>query len=230
MKYWQVSIFFLFLSLVTAGWACLELGFWDENLLFAAENAVEKSVSTSTPEEKAARNRDRDLMLKEKEIADRETILNDQLKRTDGVMSEMKKKLAAKDDEMKKRLGEQEAEFNRKLAQKESELKRVKRELASARDSRAQNYKSVYEKMDPKKAAKILDEMEISLSTQIIGDMNQSRAAEILAKMSPERARQITERPLRKAGRVSQVNEVTESTAGEQPESAVQNLEKGGQE
>jgi flagellar motility protein MotE (MotC chaperone) len=220
MKYWALTLIFMTLSVLTAGWACQELGIWDDSLLFAADKPEAKATAKS--DEK--KGRDRELALKEKELADRESIVNDQLKRTDTVIEELKQKLAAKDDVMKKKLAEQEAEFHKKLAAKDAELKRVKRELSSAKDQRAENYKTVYEKMDPKRAAKILDDMDISLSTQIIGDMKQDKAAEILAKMTPEKARQITEHPLHR--KISRVNE----TPSPENSSDAQNSTKGGEQ
>ena len=55
----------------------------------------------------------------------------------------------------------------------------------------------VYEKMDPKKAAKILDGLNVSLSVQILSDLNPSKAAEILGRMSSQKAKSATEALMR---------------------------------
>ena len=65
-------------------------------------------------------------------------------------------------------------------------------------DRRVLAFKSVYEKMEAKKAAKVLEEMDITLANQILTDMKQERAADILGKMPAEKARLITEKTLGK--------------------------------
>jgi len=64
----------------------------------------------------------------------------------------------------------------------------------SAKEAKVSSFRKVYEKIEPKKSAKILDEMEIGLASQIIGGMQGDKAAELLGQMSPERARVLTEK------------------------------------
>ena len=55
-------------------------------------------------------------------------------------------------------------------------------------------FRGLYEKMESKKAAKILESMDVDLSNKIIASMKQDKAADIMSKMLPEKARLITER------------------------------------
>jgi flagellar motility protein MotE (MotC chaperone) len=79
--------------------------------------------------------------------------------------------------------------------------------------------------MDPKRSAKIFDEIEVDLAAEILKQMRQDKAAEILSRMSSERARKVTERFLggtaEKTGSglsdrnpSSEVNEVPMTTKG----------------
>ena len=66
------------------------------------------------------------------------------------------------------------------------------------KDARAESFKAMYEKMDSKKAAKVLEEMDVNLANQILTGMKQDKAAEIMSKMSTATAKAITEKTLAK--------------------------------
>jgi flagellar motility protein MotE (MotC chaperone) len=85
-----------------------------------------------------------------------------------------------------------------------------------------ESFRGVYEKMEAKRAAKILDEMDLTLSSQILGGMRGERAAEILSQMSPDKARLITERYLgKRTPASSKPVEVKQEDKEETVESAV---------
>ena len=64
--------------------------------------------------------------------------------------------------------------------------------------TKIEGFRQLYETMEPKKVASILDEMEASLAGQILGQMRQQKAAEILSRMSNAKVRTITEKYLAK--------------------------------
>ena len=68
----------------------------------------------------------------------------------------------------------------------------------SQQEKKGSDFIKIYEKMDAKQAAKILNDMNIHLASRILKTMKPVTAAEILGKMSSEKARKITERNLKK--------------------------------
>jgi flagellar motility protein MotE (MotC chaperone) len=191
--YWQISTFLMLLSALVVGWMCFEIGLLDNQPLYAGEEAIAPSDDNL----KQIQKQQRELSFREREVADRESVIKEHLIRTEKAIVDLKEKLVRKDDEMKKALLDKDAAWKKKFDAQEAELKRVRAEMKKVKDTRAESYKNIYEQMDPKRAAKILDELDINLAAQILGDMKQEQAAQILGKMSPERARVITEKPLK---------------------------------
>ena len=189
------------------GGLCYELGLMSDLTLFAAD---EKSQGNLTPavarqdrRDDANLKREMELSGKERELSDKEGVLREQAKRTENTIAMLQKKLEQKDVEMKQKLSTKDEETRIKLNVKQKEIHRLKTEMSRLRDERAENYKIIYEKMEPKRAAKILDEMDTGLAWQILSGMNRERAAEILGAMSSEKARLITERTEKKTDVVS---------------------------
>lgn len=139
-------------------------------------------------------------------------------------VQEKEKQNLQKENDLKRReaaLVEKERLLGQQLGRYEKvigELRSKVTALETSQNARVDNFRQVYEKMEAKKASKVLDGMEIGLASQIIGGMKNKQAAEILSAMSPERARQITEKFLGKRNLASkEVNEVTkdQSKGGE---------------
>ncbi|MDY0219644.1 MAG: hypothetical protein RBR67_00700 [Desulfobacterium sp.] len=76
------------------------------------------------------------------------------------------------------------------------EQKKTDQELASeaAFDARMNSLVKVYSGMKPKKAAAIVDEMDVDVAKQIFSRMRESAASEILAFVESEKAAKISER------------------------------------
>lgn len=114
------------------------------------------------------------------------------------VLSESKKAIAEREVALAARdgqLAEREALVQRQMDRYEgviqklrTEIDTLKKELSDRQDA----FRSVYSKMEPKKAARILDEMDVPLATRILTALKQTQAAEILSQMSPGKAREVT--------------------------------------
>jgi flagellar motility protein MotE (MotC chaperone) len=72
--------------------------------------------------------------------------------------------------------------------------------LESSRKDKVLAFQQVYEKMEPKKAARILDDLDSDLVVKVLTGMRQQQVAEILSKMDPEKARRITKKLLLSLG------------------------------
>jgi len=150
---------------------------------------------------------------REKKLQEREQAVQDQLTRHEKVIQELKESLAKEKSASEEKLKTQEASWKKKIQEMEKELKAKTEELDGARERQLASFLGIYEKMEPKQAAKVLESTEVKLATQIITQMKPQKAAEVLAKMSPERARLITESGFAKAKKTNsqKVNEVTEN-------------------
>lgn len=73
-------------------------------------------------------------------------------------------------------------------------------ELEHLRADKADNFRTVFEKMESKKASKILEDMDSKTAAGVVASLKRERAGEILSSMSPEKARAITEFVLGKRG------------------------------
>ncbi len=112
-----------------------------------------------------------------------------------------------------------------------SELRSRVSDSDTAKEAKLGSFRKVYEQMEPKKSAKILNEMELGLATQIISGMIGARAAEILGMMAPERARLLTERILgnRRVVSSSRPGEITKASEDEVKEGSQLAPQKGGE-
>jgi len=96
----------------------------------------------------------------------------------------------------------------RELADKEAlivdQVKRTEQTLVDLRakiqlleaqaEERTKSFSQVYEKMEPKRAAKILEDLNLDIASTLLNGMKKDKAAEILSKMSASKARFITEK------------------------------------
>lgn len=198
----QLTTLFLILSLVVAAWTAQELNWTEEAVASASDKNLDKNDS----------NRIDELEKREKEILAREETLKEQLKRQEMALQQE----AAAILESRRKLNEQvkviEEKWQKKLQEKETELKKKTDELAQFRSKSMDNLRSVYEKMEPKSAAKVLQEVDRNLASRILMGMKEQKAAEILSKMNTEKAREITElnSGISKKKNSRQVNEVKE--------------------
>ena len=131
---------------------------------------------------------------REKQLVEREEFLKKQSEYYEKVILELKEKMADQAKLNKEGLNKNEASFKEKLAKKDSEISALQKELHTWKDARAELFRGLYEKMDSKKAAKILEAMDTDLSNKILAGMKQDKAAEIMSKMAPDKAKVITEK------------------------------------
>ncbi len=212
--YWQISTILLVMSLGVVGWMAYELNLFSFGILEAAENKDKATdASGNVPPEN-------ELVVRARDLASKEALVKEQVSRSEKIISELKQKLAQKEEELKtkslssdeqvkskmvkieeehkRKIAQLEEDYKQKLARKDKELKAKEAMIAKIKDNRAETYRSLYEKMEPKQAAKILNDLDINLAGQILGGMKNDKAAEILAKMTSERAKLLTERAVPK--------------------------------
>jgi len=196
-------------------WMSFELGLLTFGKLEAAEGlkSPQPQVPTETPAKTAPvpqsqpeKNMTQEsLSLREKDLLEKEEFLKKQSEYYEKVIVELKEKLGnlAKENKQKMskseegfegKLKEKEKSWNAQLAKKDSEILVLKKELDTWKDARAELFRGLYEKMESKKAAKILETMDLDLSNKILAGMKQDKAAEIMSKMMPDKARLITEK------------------------------------
>jgi flagellar motility protein MotE (MotC chaperone) len=156
----------------------------------ATKEAGDKSVASAV--EQAYQERDKALKQRQENLDRREQMLMEK----DKILSTQVERYEKIISEYKSRLVEQDAE----------------------RKSRTDSARQVYEKMEPKRAAKILEQMDLSVATSLIIGMRGEKAAGILSLMSPERARNITERYLGRKIASSKLNESKPITDGVAPD------------
>lgn len=197
---WRLTSLFVFLSMLVSIWLLAELGVFSSAPVMASEKAehpaaassetsIDEYQKTLIEKNKLLEKRETELNKRETSVAEKEKLVSQQLNRYEGIIQELKTKLA---------------------------------ELETTKASQAESFRQIYEKMDPKKAARILDDLELGLTSQIIAGMKQEKAAEILGQMSKEKARQVTERYLSRLSK-----QVSTTKVGDQANS---NNSKGGEQ
>jgi flagellar motility protein MotE (MotC chaperone) len=130
----------------------------------------------------------------EQDITQLHTVLKDREKK----ITEREAALQGKERE----LNEKQQFLEQQLGKYEATVAKLRQEvknLASSRDEKVSAFRMVYEKMEAKKAARILNDLDTALAGRVLSGMRQQHAADILAKMEPEKARQITKRFLSSA-------------------------------
>lgn len=120
------------------------------------------------------------------------------------------KSLVGRESVLQKReadIKDRELILQQQVARYEKIISDLNKKLKSARKYEAEQVdavKGIYEKMDPKKAAKVLDKMDTSSVATLLSDMRKEQAAEILGKMTSANAKQVSERMLeRRLGSVT---------------------------
>lgn len=99
-------------------------------------------------------------------------------------------------DDRQKIMKEQLGKYENVIGKLRFDLK----SLESSRKDKVLAFQQVYEKMEPKKAARILDDLDSDLVVKVLTGMRQQQVAEILSKMDPEKARRITKKLLSSLG------------------------------
>jgi len=173
-----------------------------------AETKAEKEAKLVTPpteEKPVSQHSDETLSEREKQLVEKEEFLKKQSEYYEKVILELKEKLSAQikmgkqnvaqsESTLKQKTSQLEIEWKSKLEKKDSEIADLQKELSTWKDARAELFRGLYERMESKKAAKILETMDLDLSNKIIAGMKQDKAAEIMSKMMPDKAKLITEK------------------------------------
>lgn len=168
-----------------------------------------------------------ELTEKEKALESREMALKDQLARHEKNLDALKAEFEKEKKALQEALRKSEEEWRIRLAQKEKELKNQSAELQALQAKKIEGMSQLYEKMEPKSAAKILEDMDVRLSVQILSKVKPQQAAEILSKMNAEKARMLTEASFGR--KVSQwVNEGNEKSPIA-PIGSEKKIQKGGE-
>lgn len=166
----KVSGLLVGLTVLVGVWLMYEVGLLKFSQVSAAEKAPETSVETI---QRSVQDREKGVQEKEEAIHRREAAVAD--------------KEAA--------LAEQMKGYERTI----QELKAKLEVTENKHEEKPDEFLSIYEKMEAKKAAKIFEKLELPVATRFLKKMSAGRAAEILGLMPAERARQITERHLNRA-------------------------------
>jgi flagellar motility protein MotE (MotC chaperone) len=126
---------------------------------------------------------------------------------SDGQAKELFDKLQGQQrelDEKHRQLGireqslvEREALVKAQLSRYEETLSRLRTEVDSLRglkNTKLEEFRKIYSKMESKKAARILDDMDTDMAGQILSSLKESQSADVMGHMDPEKARRITVR------------------------------------
>jgi flagellar motility protein MotE (MotC chaperone) len=119
--------------------------------------------------------------------------LHELLKDREKKLADREKQISEKENELK----EKQAFLEQQLGKYEATVARLQGELKAlekSKDDKVSAFQQVYEKMEAKKAARILDSLDPDLTGRILSGLKQKQAAEILSLMDPEKARLITKR------------------------------------
>lgn len=140
------------------------------------------------------------LQAKQAEIGRREA----ELARRESELSERERVLAARVSRYEKAI----ADMSRRL-----------REAQKIQGEAATNVRGIYERMEPKRAAQVLNGMESGLAAAILGTMRKEQAAAILGLMTPAKARRVTELQFKDAERApsTSVTDAEEPPEGSAP-------------
>jgi flagellar motility protein MotE (MotC chaperone) len=180
----------------------------ETKLELKSESKAEKEAKLVTPpteEKPVSQHSDETLSEREKQLVEKEEFLKKQSEYYEKVILELKEKLSAQikmgkqnvaqsESTLKQKTNQLEIEWKSKLEKKDSEIADLQKELSTWKDARAELFRGLYERMESKKAAKILETMDLDLSNKIIAGMKQDKAAEIMSKMMPDKAKLITEK------------------------------------
>lgn len=166
----KVSGLFMGMTALVSVWLMYEVGLLKFSQVSAAEKAPETSVETI---QRSVQEREKGVKEKEEVMIRREAAIAD--------------KEAALADQMKN--------YEKTI----QELKAKLEVTENKREEKPDEFLSIYEKMEAKKAAKIFEKLDLPVATKFLKKMAAGRAAEILGLMPAERARQITERHLNRA-------------------------------
>lgn len=79
-----------------------------------------------------------------------------------------------------------------KLKSLEGQIKKLLRQHDKERAEQLASLVKVYEKMKPKDAARIFEQLEMDILLQVTGRMKESKMAPVLAAMDPEKAKELT--------------------------------------
>ena len=154
----------LTLSIATVfAWMCAELGFFGSMPVYAKEQQVE----VGTEVRKNFDNREKGLRQREEIISRKEREVSDREKLLAQQISRYEKVI----QELTGRVGE----------------------LENLRADKADSFRGVFEKMESKKASKILEEMDPKVAGAVVSSLKKDKAGDILSAMAPEKARAIAE-------------------------------------
>lgn len=201
LKLWPILSGLMVLSVSIVVWLSYELGVFDVPSLMASDSKSDQSEkSPAGADAEPVKNRDR-------ELADREALLNKQTTYYEQNYRELKDKCGKNTSDQKaaseKLVKEQKEKFEKEIADGKSKYERLIAsqkskidELEAEKAEKVLAFRQVYEKMDPKKAAIVFDELETDLAVQLLSGMKPKVAAEIMGKMTPQKAKIITEKVL----------------------------------
>lgn len=182
-RLFQLSIFFFLSSMGVTAFLFYELGMFDSIPAIADTKPQVSSIANST---------DR----KERELADKEALLNTQAGRYEKSIKEFKEKYEKNIQELKSKNAELESQIEKKNAALKKQTE-IKQEEAN-KQAKIELFRQLYEKMESKKAAQVFDQLDVALAVQILSTMKPKIAAEIMDKMNPDRTRTVTEKFLGK--------------------------------
>jgi flagellar motility protein MotE (MotC chaperone) len=202
---WKISAALVVLSFVTASFLVHELGFTLVQSARANSAPAEPAPVVETKEEDSIRLRVRKRLEDGPEQASTAVPVESKVGERD--LKTLWDKLQAKQQELDAKareiaskeaaLSEREALVKTQLSRYEATLTSLRAEVDSLRglkNAKLEDFKKIYSKMESKKAARILDEMDTDLAGLILSSLKENQSAEILGQMDPEKARRITAR------------------------------------
>jgi flagellar motility protein MotE (MotC chaperone) len=198
MTWWRLTSVFVVLSCVLAGWLIFELAGFNNSDVMASDK--KEAEAPADPVQRSLQEKNDLLNRREAEVAKRELAVT-----------------------------EKEKVLDNQIGRYERVIHDLKAQLADSermQDNRADSIRRMYEKMEPKKAAQILEQMDLGIAASIVGGMKQDKAAEVMDHMSKERARSITEKYLSRL-KVSSKVKVNEGSGASSEASSTN--EKGGE-
>lgn len=204
MRALMASSLFWLGSLAVLYWLTLELGLsgYTEGRADGAKSDVSPISRVYQDRIKELERREGALLQKEQALTEKEKALADQiakfqiqLQRYESLNADLDRRVkeAINKDEARQNVNERKAkkEEQTRLARQEAEIRQKK--VAVEHQARIAQLRGMVEKMEPKKAGKIFDTMDVQLACELIESMKQQRAAEILSQMGVERAQKITQ-------------------------------------
>lgn len=81
------------------------------------------------------------------------------------------------------------------------ELRKKVRQVEEQDNRRVESFRQIYAQMEPKRAAKILNDMDLDMTGRILSSLKEEKSAQILGRMAPARAREITEKYFARRGK-----------------------------